>query len=55
MPAPSASDSEVLPVRVLGGEPVRRGLAPSSLPADVVATLADLRPGGLRRIGTMGP
>ena len=35
---------EVLPVRVLGGEPVRQGLAPSSLPADVVATLADLRP-----------
>ena len=35
---------EVLPVRTLGGDPVRRGLAPSSLPVDVVATLAELRP-----------
>jgi O-methyltransferase len=35
---------EVLPVRVPGGEPVRRGLAPSSIPADVVATLVELWP-----------
>ena len=46
---------EVLPVRVLGGEPVRRGLAPSSLPADVVATLADLRPGEYDGSAPWGP
>ncbi len=46
---------EVLPVRVPGGEPVRRALAPSSVPADVVATLVELRPDEYDPVALWGP
>ena len=42
-------------MRVLGGDPVRRGLPPSSLPADVVATLAEVRPSEYDGSAAWGP
>jgi hypothetical protein len=38
-------ERQVWPVGIPGGDPVRPGLAPSSIPADVVAALAALQPG----------